>query len=141
MKKLPIVNKIRELRGKKTQRQLGTQAGIDQQLISKWERGFAYPDAANLIRLAQIAPSPLCWDFYEAAGLYRPIVLEKLEAELTVAEQARLSAREHKRFYEMGLKDGFKAGFAAERKLGYATAFESWKKAGNQASKRRWRRA
>jgi transcriptional regulator with XRE-family HTH domain len=52
-----------------------TQAGLAKQLntsamaVSRWERGEAEPPAKSYIQLGHLAGDPLCWFFWERAGL------------------------------------------------------------------------
>jgi transcriptional regulator with XRE-family HTH domain len=60
-----LASNIRLARDEKrlTQSQLGRLVGVDNQLVSNWERGRGRPSDANLVRLSDALERDLAW-FY-----------------------------------------------------------------------------
>ena len=52
-----------------TQGELGKRVRTSAMAVSRWERGDSEPPADAYIRLGNIADDPLCWFFWERAGL------------------------------------------------------------------------
>jgi phage repressor protein C with HTH and peptisase S24 domain len=52
-----------------SQQEFGNRLGTTAMSISRWERGEAQPPADAYIRMGNIAGDPMCWYFWEQAGL------------------------------------------------------------------------
>jgi SOS-response transcriptional repressor LexA/DNA-binding XRE family transcriptional regulator len=63
---------------KLTQGELGKRLGTSAMAVSRWERGDAEVPADAYIRLGNIARDPLCWFFWERAGLSTADVMRVL---------------------------------------------------------------
>ena len=63
--------KIESLRRarKGSQADFGRGLGVSAMAISRWERGASEPSGQAYIRLGNLAGDPLCWFFWERAGL------------------------------------------------------------------------
>jgi SOS-response transcriptional repressor LexA len=63
-----------------SQVELGAQLGVSAMAVSRWERGVAEPSGETYIRLGNIAGDPLCWFFWNRAGLQLSDVTRVLPA-------------------------------------------------------------
>lgn len=48
-----------------TQRELAEAVGVDQMVVSKWERGRHRPSQENMIRLSSLLSQPVAWFYTE----------------------------------------------------------------------------
>jgi transcriptional regulator with XRE-family HTH domain len=63
--KIETLRRSRQL----NQSEFGAQLGLSAMAVSRWERGVAQPPGEVYIRLGNLAGYPLCWFFWEQAGL------------------------------------------------------------------------
>ena len=75
---------------KLTQGGLGKRLKISAMAVSRWERGEAEPAADAYIRLGNIADDPLCWFFWERAGLSTADVMRVLPTASRRLRQGRI---------------------------------------------------
>jgi transcriptional regulator with XRE-family HTH domain len=61
--------KILSARGTKTQRQFAFELGVDQVIVSRWERGESQPGLESLMKLARAADKPIEWFLMEGADV------------------------------------------------------------------------
>jgi transcriptional regulator with XRE-family HTH domain len=77
---------------KVTQGQLGKRLKTSAMAISRWERGDSEPPAEAYIRLGNIADDPLCWFFWERAGLSTADVMRVLPTASRRLRQGRIAS-------------------------------------------------
>jgi transcriptional regulator with XRE-family HTH domain len=65
---------------KSSQSYFGERLGISAMAVSRWERGETEPTAGAYIRLGNLAGDPLCWYFWDRAGLDTSNILRILPA-------------------------------------------------------------
>jgi DNA-binding XRE family transcriptional regulator len=70
---------------KLSQQDFGTQVGTTAMSVSRWERGEAEPPADAYLRMGTVAGDPLCWYFWDRAGLS----ISDVERVLPSAEKRR----------------------------------------------------
>jgi len=76
---------------KLTQGELGKRLKTSAMAVSRWERGDAEPPADAYIRLGNIADDPLCWFFWERAGLSTADVMRVLPSASRRLRQGRIA--------------------------------------------------
>jgi hypothetical protein len=71
---------ISDLRGRLSQSQtvFGQRLSSSAMVVSRWERGAQEPTAGSYIELGNLAGDPLCWYFWERAGLRHEDVMRVL---------------------------------------------------------------
>jgi transcriptional regulator with XRE-family HTH domain len=62
------IENLRQSR-KLTQAEFGAQLGVSAMAVSRWERGVAEPAGDIYIRMGNLGGDPLCWSFWQRAGL------------------------------------------------------------------------
>ena len=77
---------------KLTQGELGKRLETSAMAVSRWERGDAEPPADAYIRLGNIADDPLCWFFWERAGLSTADVMRVLPTASRRLRQGRVAS-------------------------------------------------
>ena len=77
---------------KLTQGELGKRLKTSAMAVSRWERGEVEPPAEAYIRLGNIADDPLCWFFWERAGLTTADVMRVLPAASRRLRQGRIAS-------------------------------------------------
>ena len=77
---------------KLTQGELGKRLKTSAMAVSRWERGDAEPPADAYIRLGNIADDPLCWFFWERAGLSTADVMRVLPTASRRLRQGRIAS-------------------------------------------------
>src|ERR1700730_16805820 len=77
---------------KLTQGELGKRLRTSAMAVSRWERGDAEPPADAYIRLGNIAEDPLCWFFWERAGLSTADVMRVLPTASRRLRQGRIAS-------------------------------------------------
>jgi transcriptional regulator with XRE-family HTH domain len=75
-----------------TQGGLGKRLKTSAMAVSRWERGKAEPPADAYIRLGNIADDPLCWFFWERAGLSTADVMRVLPTASRRLRQGRIAS-------------------------------------------------
>jgi transcriptional regulator with XRE-family HTH domain len=76
---------------KLTQGEFGKRLKVSAMAVSRWERGDAEPPADAYIRLGNIADDPLCWFFWEHAGLSTADVMRVLPTASRRLRQGRIA--------------------------------------------------
>lgn len=76
---------------KLTQGELGRRLKTSAMAVSRWERGDSEPPSDAYIRLGNIADDPLCWFFWERAGLSTADVMRVLPAASRRLRQGRIA--------------------------------------------------
>jgi len=76
---------------KLTQSELGRRLKTSAMAVSRWERGDSEPPPDAYIRLGNIAGDPLCWFFWERAGLSTADVMRVLPAASRRLRQGRIA--------------------------------------------------
>jgi transcriptional regulator with XRE-family HTH domain len=76
---------------KLTQGELGRRLKTSAMAVSRWERGDSEPPPDAYIRLGNIAGDPLCWFFWERAGLSTADVMRVLPAASRRLRQGRIA--------------------------------------------------
>lgn len=76
---------------KLTQGELGKRLKTSAMAVSRWERGEIEPPAEAYIRLGNIADDPLCWFFWERAGLSTADVMRVLPTASRRLRQGRIA--------------------------------------------------
>ena len=76
---------------KLTQGELGRRLKTSAMAVSRWERGDTEPPASAYIRLGNIADDPLCWFFWERAGLSTADVMRVLPMASRRLRQGRIA--------------------------------------------------
>ena len=74
-----------------TQGELGKRLKTSAMAVSRWERGNGEPPADAYIRLGNIADDPLCWFFWERAGLSTADVMRVLPTASRRLRQGRIA--------------------------------------------------
>lgn len=77
---------------KLTQGELGKRLRTSTMAVSRWERGDSEPPAGAYIRLGNIADDPLCWFFWERAGLSTADVMRVLPTASRRLRQGRIAS-------------------------------------------------
>lgn len=75
-----------------TQGELGKRLRTSAMAVSRWERGDSEPPADAYIRLGNIANDPLCWFFWERAGLSTADVMRVLPTAGRRLRQGRIAS-------------------------------------------------
>ena len=94
---------------KLTQGELGKRLRTSAMAVSRWERGDAEPPADAYIRLGNIADDPLCWFFWERAGLSTADVMRVLPTASRRLRQGRIAS--------CASRPRWRSGFAETGKL------------------------
>src|SRR5665213_2528167 len=76
---------------KLTQSELGKRLKTSAMAVSRWERGDSEPPPDAYIRLGNIADDPLCWFFWEHAGLSTADVMRVLPAASRRLREGRIA--------------------------------------------------
>jgi DNA-binding XRE family transcriptional regulator/uncharacterized protein YdbL (DUF1318 family) len=75
-----------------TQGELGKRLKTSAMALSRWERGDSQPPADAYIRLGNMADDPLCWFFWERAGLSTADVMRILPTASRRLRQGRIAS-------------------------------------------------